>query len=111
MKSLPFGEEKGNFEAESEKRETKKDIGGGGWEEERERLMLLLIDYLTFQQHAGVSQGLIFSVSCLCCYTEIEVADQTYLTQSKYTDTGPARPSTDPITSDSWQGNHWGTSF
>ena len=35
-----------------------------------------------------------------------EVADQTFfLTQSQYTDTGPTSPSTDPVTSDVWQGS------
>ena len=41
-----------------------------------------------------------------CCHTEIEVADQTFhLTQSQYTDIGPASPSTDPITPGAWQGS------
>ena len=63
---------------------------------------------LTSQQHASVSQGRICSDNFRCCHTEIEVADQTfYLTQSQYTDTGPASPSTDPITSGAWQGSHW----
>ena len=44
----------------------------------------------------------------MCCYTEIEVADQTFhLTQSQYTDTGPTSPSTDPITPGAWQGSQW----
>ena len=30
-----------------------------------------------------------------------------YLTQSQYTDTGPPRPSTDPIMPGAWQGSHW----
>ena len=63
---------------------------------------------LTSQQHAGVSQGPIYSDNCTCCHTEIEVADQTfYLTQSQYTDTGPTSPSADPITPGVWQGSHW----
>ena len=41
-----------------------------------------------------------------CCHTEIEAADTTfYLTQSKYTDTGPTSPSVDPITPGAWQGS------
>ena len=39
-----------------------------------------------------------------CCHTEIDVAGQIFsLTQSQYTDTGPASPSTDPITPGTWQ--------
>ena len=60
----------------------------------------LLVGCLTSQQHASVSQGQICSDNCMCCHTEIEVADQTFhLTQSQYTDTGPTSPSADPITS------------
>ena len=37
----------------------------------------------------------------------MEAAHQTfYLTQSQYTDTGPTRPSADPITPGTWQGSH-----
>ena len=51
-------------------------------------------------------------VNSTCCYTEIEVPDQTfYLTQSQYTDTGPTSPSTDPITRGAWQGGHCGAIF
>ena len=54
---------------------------------------------LMSQQHASVSRGRICSDSCMCCHTEIEVADQTFhLTQSQYTDTGSTSPSADPIT-------------
>ena len=43
-----------------------------------------------------------------CCYTEIEVADETfYLTQSQYTDTGPTSPSADPITLECQCLSHW----
>ena len=53
----------------------------------------------TSKQHASVSQGRICCDSCTCCYTEIEVADQTfYLTQSRYTGTEPASPIADPKT-------------
>ena len=39
-------------------------------------------------------------------------AHQTvYLTQSQYTDTGPASPSADPITPGAWQGSHWSANF
>ena len=68
----------------------------------------LLVGCLTSQQQASVSQGRICSDNFTCCHTETEVADQTfYLTQSQYTDTGPIRPSADPITPDAWQGSHW----
>ena len=51
----------------------------------------LSVGCLTSQQHASVSQGRICSDNFTCCHTEIKVADQTfYLTQSQYTDTGPA---------------------
>ena len=41
-----------------------------------------------------------------------EVADPTfYLTQSRYTDTGPTSPKADPTTPDAWQGSHWSANF
>ena len=53
-----------------------------------------LVACLTSQQHASVSQGRICSDNFTCCHTETEVADQTfYLTQLKYTNTGPTSPS------------------
>ena len=65
---------------------------------------------LISQQHARVSQGLIHSGKCMCCYAEIEIANQAFnLTQSQYTDTGLTRPSTDPATPGVWQGSHWST--
>ena len=71
-----------------------------------------LVDCLTSQQQASVSQGRICSDNFTCCHTEIEVADQTfYLTQSQYTDTGPTGPSTDPITPGAWEGSHWSANF
>ena len=75
-------------------------------------VVCLLVGCLTSQQHASVSQGRICSDNFTCCHTQIEVAEQTFhLTQSRYTDTGPTSPSTDPITSGSWQGSqflsHW----
>ena len=67
----------------------------------------LLVGCLTSQHHASVSQGRICSDNCTCCHTEIEVADPTfYLTQSQYTDTGPAGPSANSITPGAWQGSH-----
>ena len=67
--------------------------------------MALFVGCLTSQQHASVPQGRICSDNFTCCYTEIEVADQTfYLTHSQYTDTGPSSPSADPITPSAWQG-------
>ena len=45
-----------------------------------------------------MSRERIFTDNCKCCYTETEVADQTfYLTQSQYIDTRPTSPSADPI--------------
>ena len=71
-----------------------------------------LVGCLTSQQEAGVSQGRICSDKFTCCHTEKEVADQTfYLTQSRYTDTGPTSPSADPITPGAWQGSHWSVNF
>ena len=71
-----------------------------------------LVDCLTSQQHASVSQGRICSDNFTCCHTEIEVADPTfYLTQSQYTDTGPTSPSADPITPGAWQGSHCSANF
>ena len=68
----------------------------------------LLVDCLTSQQQASVSQGRICSDNFTCCHTEIQVADQTFhLTQSQYTDTRPTSPSADPITPGAWQGSHW----
>ena len=57
----------------------------------------LLVDCLTSQQHASVSQGQICSDKFMYCQTEIEVADQIfYLTQSQYTDTWSTSPSAHP---------------
>ena len=42
----------------------------------------------------------------------MEAADQIFhLTQSQYTDTGPASPSTDPIMLGAWQGSHLSANF
>ena len=72
----------------------------------------LFLGCLTSQQQASVSQGRTCSDKFTCCHTEIEAADQTfYLTQSQYTDTGPTRPSADPITPGAWQGSHWSANF
>ena len=71
-----------------------------------------LVGWFTSQQHASAPQGRIWSDTCTCCHTEIEVADQTfYLIQSQYTDTLPTGPSTDPVTSGARQGSHWSTNF
>ena len=71
-----------------------------------------LLGGLTSQQHASVSQGRICSDNFTCGQTEMEVADPTFhLTQSQCTDTGPTRPSTDPITPGTWQGSHWSAKF
>ena len=66
----------------------------------------LFVRCLTSQQHASVSQGRICSDKCMCCHTELKVADQTFhLTQSQYIDTGPASPSADPVPPGAWQGS------
>ena len=73
---------------------------------------LLLLTCLTSQQHASVSLGRFCSDNFTCCNAEIEVADQNfYLTQSRYTDTGPTSPSAHPIMPGDWQGSHWSASF
>ena len=72
--------------------------------------LLLLVDCVSSQQHASVSQGRICSDFCTCCHTEIEAAYQTfYLTQSQYTDTGPPSPRADPIMPGARQASHWST--
>ena len=72
----------------------------------------LLVGCLTYELHANVSRGRICSDNFTCCYTEIELADQTFhLIQSQYTDTTPTSPSTDPITPGAWQGSHWSVNF
>ena len=70
---------------------------------------LLFVGCLMSQRHASVSQGQICSDDCMCCHTEIEVADPTFhdLTQPQYTDTGPTSPSTEPVMPGAWQGSHW----
>ena len=53
-----------------------------------------------------------FRDNCICCHTEIKVADQTfYLTQSQYIDIMPTSPSTDPTMPGTWQGNPWSANF
>ena len=72
----------------------------------------LFVGCSTSQQQASVSQGRICTDNCTCCYTETEVADQTFcLTQSQYTDTRPTSPSADPILPGAWQGSHWSANF
>ena len=78
----------------------------------RRQAKLQSVGCLTFQQHAGVSQGQICSDKFTCCHIEIELADQTfYLTQSRYTDTGPTSPGADPIMPSAWQCSHWSAIF
>ena len=75
-------------------------------------VLVLFVGCLTSQQHASVSQGRICSDKFSCFHSEIEVADPIFhLTQSQYTDTGPTRPSTDPITPGAWHGGHWSANF
>ena len=48
----------------------------------------------------------------MCCQTEVEVAGQMlYLSQSLYTDAGPASPGADPVMPGTGQGSHWSASF
>ena len=50
----------------------------------------LFVGCLMSQQHASVSQSPICSDKCMCCHTEIEVADQTfYLTHNILTPVQP----------------------
>ena len=71
-----------------------------------------LVDCLTSKPCASVPTGRICSDRCMCCHTEIEVADQTLnFIQSQYTDSGRTSPSTDPITPGAWQGSHWNANF
>ena len=51
----------------------------------------LLDGCLTPQQHANVSQGQICTDNYMCCYTEIEVADQTF-TSPNHSILTPGRP-------------------
>ena len=67
----------------------------------------------TSQQHATVSPEQTCSDICTCSYTETEVADKTcYQTQSKYIDSRPTSPSTNPVMPETWQDatyflSHW----
>ena len=71
-----------------------------------------MLDCLTSQKQASVSQGRICSDNFTCGHTEIQVAHQTfYLIQSQYADTGPTSPSADPMTTGAWQGSHWSVNF
>ena len=73
--------------------------------------MCLLVCFSVANMNS-IPTGWINTGNCLCCHTEIEVADQTfYLTQSQYTDTGPTSPSIDPIMPGAWQGSHWSANF
>ena len=72
----------------------------------------LFVGCLTSKQHASVSRGWTCEDNFSCCHTETKVADQTfYLTQSQYTDTRPASPSTDPLMPAAWQVSHWSANF
>ena len=52
------------------------------------------------------------ALTLTCCHTQIEVADPTfYFTRSRYSDTGPTSPSTDPITPGAWQASHRNANF
>ena len=72
----------------------------------------LSVGYLTYQQQASESHGLICSDKRTYFYTEVEVADQAfYLTRSQYTDTRSTSPNADPISPGAWQGSHWSAKF
>ena len=67
---------------------------------------------LNAPQHASVSQRRICSGNLTCCHIEMKVADQTFCrTQSQYNDTGPTRPSADPITPGAGKGSRWSANF
>ena len=83
-----------------------------GYSDVTQARCFLLVGCLTSQRQASVSQGRICSDNFTCCHTEIQVADPTfYLTQSRYTETGPTSPSGDPIMPGAWQGSHWSANF
>ena len=92
-----------------------RDIAGERIRRRRRSVLLeqvVVVGCLTSQQQASVSQGRICSDNFTCLHTEAEAADQTfYLTQSRYTDTGPTSPSTDPVTPGAQQGSHWSGNF
>ena len=70
-----------------------------------EQRLLLFVCCLMSQQHASVSQGQIGSDNRMSYHTEKEVVHQTcFLTQSQHTNTGPACPSSDPLSPGAWQG-------
>ena len=70
---------------------TERALGGSGWSEPKK------VKYLASQQHSKYTTGTDLLRSSTCCHTGVEAAYQTcLLTQSQYTDTGPAIPSTDP---------------
>ena len=74
---------------------------------DRESLFLVFFS-LTSQQCAKS----ICSNNCMCCHTDIDVADQTcYLTQTQYTGTLPASPSTDSIMPGARQRSHCNINF
>ena len=74
-------------------------------------VICLFVGCLTSQQHSSVSQGRIGSDNFTCCHTEKLHIKLSTSTQSRYTDTGPTSPSTDPITPGVWQGSHWTANF
>ena len=71
------------------------DQGGAEYEslEVGKREELLLVGGLASQLHASVSQGRICLDKCTCCQTEIQVADQTFVSSSHSMLT-PGRPDT-----------------
>ena len=78
-------------------------------------MVVLFVACLTSLQHAVVllliiptcCYLLVVGFFCICCQAETEVADETwYLTQSQYTDTGPASPSINPMMPDARQGSY-----
>ena len=66
---------------------------------------------LTSKQHASVSQGRICSDNCMCCHTEIEVADRTTISTG-YSILTPGQPVPAlTLKASAWQGSHWSAIF
>ena len=72
-------------------------------------VVVCLLVVLTSLQRATVCQG---SISCTCCHSETEAADQIcYVAWPQYTNSRPTSPITDPIMAGAWQGSQWSTHF
>ena len=80
--------------------------------------MVLISDFACFhgcvvamQLVRYISQGWICYENCTCCHSKIEIADNTYLTQSQYTDNRPTSPSTGFMPPGAWQHSHQVVNF